>query len=474
MAIRSFNHNILYRYIQIYKPALTLNLTYLVLNLPHTFAVMSRVAIHTLGCKLNYSESSTIVRQLESNGFTKVDFTEESDIYIINTCSVTDNADKKCRTTVKAVLKQNPEAYVVVIGCYAQLKPKEISEIPGVDMVLGAAEKFNMIEHLHSLQKEEKAIVLNKNIKETQEFVPAFSYGDRTRSFLKVQDGCDYFCSFCTIPLARGKSRNASVAETVAKAKEVAATNIKEVVITGVNIGDFGADQDYAETLYDLLLELDKVEGIERYRISSIEPNLLTNEIIDFVSASDKFVPHFHIPLQSGDDEILLKMRRKYLSELYADRIARIKKRMPNSCIGVDVIVGFPGETEEHFLNTYNFLNELDISYLHVFPYSERNNTTAKKMEGKVLKADKMERAKRLRILSEKKKRYFYETQLGKSMQVLWEEERQGDNMQGFSENYVRFEAPYDSTKVNTIEILNFDQINESGLAKASLKEHLQ
>lgn len=474
MAIRSFNYNILYRYIQIYKPALTLNLTYLVLNLPHTFAVMSRVAIHTLGCKLNYSESSTIVRQLESNGFTKVDFTEESDIYIINTCSVTDNADKKCRTTVKAVLKQNPEAYVVVIGCYAQLKPKEISEIPGVDMVLGAAEKFNMIEHLHSLQKEEKAIVFNKNIKETQEFVPAFSYGDRTRSFLKVQDGCDYFCSFCTIPLARGKSRNASVAETVAKAKEVADTNIKEVVITGVNIGDFGADQDYAETLYDLLLELDKVEGIERYRISSIEPNLLTNEIIDFVSASDKFVPHFHIPLQSGDDEILLKMRRKYLSELYADRIARIKKRMPNSCIGVDVIVGFPGETEEHFLNTYNFLNELDISYLHVFPYSERNNTTAKKMEGKVLKADKMERAKRLRILSEKKKRYFYETQLGKSMQVLWEEERQGDNMQGFSENYVRFEAPYDSTKVNTIEILNFDQINESGLAKASLKEHLQ
>jgi threonylcarbamoyladenosine tRNA methylthiotransferase MtaB len=474
MAIRSFNHNILYRYIQIYKPALTLNLTYLVLNLPHTFAVMSRVAIHTLGCKLNYSESSTIVRQLESNGFTKVDFTEESDIYIINTCSVTDNADKKCRTTVKAVLKQNPEAYVVVIGCYAQLKPKEISEIPGVDMVLGAAEKFNMIEHLHSLQKEEKAIVFNKNIKETQEFVPAFSYGDRTRSFLKVQDGCDYFCSFCTIPLARGKSRNASIAETVAKAKEVADTNIKEVVITGVNIGDFGADQDYAETLYDLLLELDKVEGIERYRISSIEPNLLTNEIIDFVSASDKFVPHFHIPLQSGDDEILLKMRRKYLSELYADRIARIKKRMPNSCIGVDVIVGFPGETEEHFLNTYNFLNELDISYLHVFPYSERNNTTAKKMEGKVLKADKMERAKRLRILSEKKKRYFYETQLGKSMQVLWEEERQGDNMQGFSENYVRFEAPYDSTKVNTIEILNFDQINESGLAKASLKEHLQ
>ena len=435
---------------------------------------MYRVAIHTLGCKLNYSESSTIVRQLENNGFSRVDFSDEADIYIINTCSVTDNADKKCRTTVKSVLKQNPEAYVVVIGCYAQLKPKEISEIPGVDMVLGAAEKFNMIEHLQSLKKEEEAIVFNKNIKETQDFVPAFSYGDRTRSFLKVQDGCDYFCSFCTIPLARGKSRNATIAETVAKAKEVAATDIKEVVITGVNIGDFGADQDYAETFYDLIVELDKVEGIERYRISSIEPNLLSNEIIDFVAASDKFVPHFHIPLQSGDDEILTKMRRKYLSDLYVDRIKRIKKQMPNSCIGVDVIVGFPGETEEHFLTTYNFLNELDISYLHVFPYSERNNTTAKKMTDKVTKAEKTERAQRLRILSTKKKRYFYETQLGREMNVLWEEEKQGENMQGFSENYVRFEAPYDASRVNIVERLRFENINESGLAKASLKEHLQ
>ena len=438
------------------------------------FAAMSRVAIHTLGCKLNFSESSTIVRQLEDNGFSRVDFSDEADIYIINTCSVTDNADKKCRTTVKSVLKQNPEAYVVVIGCYAQLKPKEISEIPGVDMVLGAAEKFNMIEHLHTLKKEEEAIVFNKNIKETQDFVPAFSYGDRTRSFLKVQDGCDYFCSFCTIPLARGKSRNATVAETVAKAKEVAATDIKEVVITGVNIGDFGADQEYAETFYDLIVELDKVEGIERYRISSIEPNLLSNEIIDFVAASDKFVPHFHIPLQSGDDEILTKMRRKYLSDLYVDRISRIKEQMPNSCIGVDVIVGFPGETEEHFLTTYNFLNALDISYLHVFPYSERNNTTAKKMQGKVTKAEKTERAQRLRILSAKKKRYFYETQVGREMEVLWEEEKQGENMQGFSENYIRFEAPYDATRVNTVETLCFDQINETGLAKASLKEHLQ
>ena len=435
---------------------------------------MSRVAIHTLGCKLNYSESSSIVRQLEDNGFSRVDFSDEADIYIINTCSVTDNADKKCRNTVKGVLKQNPDAYVVVIGCYAQLKPKEISDIPGVDMVLGAAEKFNMIEHLHSLQKEDKTLVFNKNIKETQDFVPAFSFGDRTRSFLKVQDGCDYFCSFCTIPLARGKSRNATVEETVAKTKEVAATNVKEVVLTGVNLGDFGADQDYAETFYDLIVELDKIEGIERYRISSIEPNLLSNEIIDFVAASDKFVPHFHIPLQSGDDEILTKMRRKYLSNLYVDRVARIKKQMPNCCIGVDVIVGFPGETEEHFLNTYNFLNELDISYLHVFPYSERNNTTAKKLAGKVPKKEKTERAQRLRILSAKKKRFFYESQLGKTMNVLWEEEKQGEMMQGFSENYVRFEEPYDAARVNTIEYLTFDTINESGLAKASLKEHLQ
>ena len=318
---------------------------------------MSLVAIHTLGCKLNFSESSTIVRQLEKNGFTRVDFTEKADIYIINTCSVTDNADKKCRNTVKGVLKQNPNAYVVVIGCYAQLKPKEISNIPGVDMVLGAAEKFNMIEHLHSLQKETKAIVHNKNIKETQDFVPAYSMGDRTRSFLKVQDGCDYFCSFCTIPLARGKSRNVSIQETVAKAKEVASKNIKEIVLTGVNIGDFGAIQDYNETFYDLLVELDKVEGIDRFRISSIEPNLLSDEIIDFVAQSNKIVPHFHIPLQSGNDEILTKMRRKYLSSLYEERISRIKSKMPNCCIGVDVIVGFPGESEEHFLSTYDCIN---------------------------------------------------------------------------------------------------------------------
>ena len=429
---------------------------------------MSLVAIHTLGCKLNFSESSTIVRQLEKNGFTRVDFTEKADIYIINTCSVTDNADKKCRNTVKGVLKQNPNAYVVVIGCYAQLKPKEISNIPGVDMVLGAAEKFNMIEHLHSLQKETKAIVHNKNIKETQDFVPAYSMGDRTRSFLKVQDGCDYFCSFCTIPLARGKSRNVSIQETVAKAKEVASKNIKEIVLTGVNIGDFGAIQDYNETFYDLLVELDKVEGIDRFRISSIEPNLLSDEIIDFVAQSNKIVPHFHIPLQSGNDEILTKMRRKYLSSLYEERISRIKSKMPNCCIVVDVIVGFPGESEEHFLSTYDFINSLDVSYLHIFPYSERNNTTAKKLPNKVSKSEKTDRAQRLRILSAKKKRYFYESQISKTMSVLWEEENHGgDLMQGFSENYIRFEAPYDSNKVNKIEQLIFKEIAVSGLASA-------
>lgn len=429
---------------------------------------MSLVAIHTLGCKLNFSESSTIVRQLEKNGFTRVDFTEKADIYIINTCSVTDNADKKCRNTVKGVLKQNPNAYVVVIGCYAQLKPKEISGIPGVDMVLGAAEKFNMIEHLHSLEKETKAIVHNKNIKETQDFVPAYSMGDRTRSFLKVQDGCDYFCSFCTIPLARGKSRNVSIQETVAKAKEVASKNIKEIVLTGVNIGDFGAIQDYNETFYDLLVELDKVEGIDRFRISSIEPNLLSDEIIDFVAQSNKIVPHFHIPLQSGNDEILTKMRRKYLSSLYEERISRIKSKMPNCCIGVDVIVGFPGESEEHFLSTYDFINSLDVSYLHVFPYSERNNTTAKKLPNKVSKSEKTDRAQRLRILSAKKKRHFYESQISKTMSVLWEEENHGgDLMQGFSENYIRFEAPYDSNKVNKIDQLIFKEIAVSGLASS-------
>lgn len=431
---------------------------------------MSKVAIHTLGCKLNFSESSTIGRQLEEHGFQRVDFDGVADMYVINTCSVTDNADKKCRQTVKQVLKRNPNAFVVIIGCYAQLKPKEISEIPGVDMVLGAKEKFNLIEHLHELNKQEKALVYDGKIKETEDFVPAYSLADRTRSFLKVQDGCDYFCSFCTIPLARGKSRSASVSETISKAKEVAASPIKEVVLTGVNIGDFGVDSD--EELIDLLRELDEVEGIDRYRISSIEPNLLTNEIIDFVAASKRFVPHFHVPLQSGSDEMLKGMRRKYKRELYQDRVSRIKRRMPNACIGVDVIVGFPGETDEHFMETFEFINALEVSYLHVFPYSVRGNTTAKKMSGHLSKSVKSERAKRLRILSEKKKRAFYESQVGKTFEVLFEEEKQANGkMLGFSANYLRFELPYNPDFVNQLVTMSFDKINSLGFAEGQVNQ---
>ena len=425
---------------------------------------LSSVAIHTLGCKLNFSESSSIVRQLQNHGYTRVDFSDLADIYIINTCSVTENADKKCKNTVKQLMRRNPEAFVVIIGCYAQLKPREIAEIPGVDMVLGAKEKFNLIEHLHELSKHDKAVVYESNIKETRDFVPAFSFGDRTRSFLKVQDGCDYFCSFCTIPLARGKSRSASVEETLSKANEVANTGVKEVVLTGVNIGDYG--QSWGGNLLDLLIELDKIEGIERFRISSIEPNLLSNEIIEFVANSKRFVHHFHIPLQSGSDEILTKMRRKYLTELYAGRIRKIKEIMPNACIGVDVIVGFPGEEEEHFLESYNFVKDLEVSYLHVFPYSERNNTTARKLQNKVSKAEKVDRAKRLRLLSHKLKRKFYEEQLGKKHRVLFEAEKLEDGkMHGFSANYVRYETDYDESLVNQIIELNFDEINAKGYA---------
>ena len=371
----------------------------------------------------------------------------------------------------KASSQRNPNAYVVIIGCYAQLKPKEIAEIPGVDMVLGAKEKFNLIEHLHDLTKTKKAVVFNGKIKEVQEFSPAFSHGDRTRSFLKVQDGCDYFCSFCTIPLARGKSRSASVEETIAKAREVALTEVKEVVLTGVNIGDFGVGSE--ESLLDLLKELDSIDGIERYRISSIEPNLLSNEIIDFVAASEKFVPHFHIPLQSGSDDILRAMRRKYQRSLYEDRVNYIKERMPDACIGVDVIVGFPGETDEHFLETYYFLNELDVSYLHVFPYSSRANTTARKMNGHCSKEIKVQRAQQLRSLSEKKKRQFYSEQLGKQHVVLFEDQelKQG-KIQGFSANYIRFEMEYEKAWANELIKLEMQEINSEGFAvqNSSLK----
>jgi len=407
---------------------------------------MPSIAFYTLGCKLNFSETSTIGRQAREQGFEVVNFKDAADIYVINTCSVTENADKKCKRTVKEAKKANPDSSVVVIGCYAQLKPQEIIDIDGVDMVLGAAEKFNLMQHLEKI-KEERNVVLNRNIKETREFVPGYSFGDRTRSFLKVQDGCDYFCTFCTIPLARGKSRSNTVEETIKVAQEVAQTAVKEVVLTGVNIGDFGFDTD--ESFYDLIVELDKVEGVDRFRISSIEPNLLENRIIDFVAQSERFVPHFHVPLQSGSDELLKKMRRKYLRDLYSDRVARIKQTMPHACIGVDVIVGFPGETDEHFEETYNFIRDMDVSYLHVFPYSARANTTARKMDDQVPQEVKNERAQRLRILSNKKKMAFYTEHLGTVRTALMEAENKDGFMYGFTENYVKVRLPFDAQKIN-------------------------
>ncbi len=416
------------------------------------------VAFYTLGCKLNYSETSTISRQMESNGFQPIEFQQGADIYVINTCSVTDHADKKCRKIVKEALKYNSQAKIVVIGCYAQLKPNEIASISGVNMVLGASEKFNLVENLAKLKNEEPALILNENIKETNIFVPGFSIGERTRSFMKVQDGCDYFCSFCTIPLARGKSRSQTVAETLKIAEQIALTGVKEIVLTGVNLGDFGVGQN--ETFFDLVKALDNLKGIERFRISSIEPNLLTDEIINFVAQSKKFVPHFHIPLQSGSDTILKLMRRKYLRNLYTNRVNTIKTLMPHCCIGVDVIVGFPQETEQEFLETYTFINELDISYLHVFPYSERANTTARKLDGVVNVKTRMERAKKLRILSEKKRHKFYTENLGKTFTVLYEAEENKGVMYGFTENYIKIESPYDPLLVNELVEVHLLEIN--------------
>ncbi|MFT4523615.1 MAG: threonylcarbamoyladenosine tRNA methylthiotransferase MtaB [Bacteroidia bacterium] len=421
---------------------------------------MASIAFYTLGCKLNFSETSTIGRQAANAGFEVVDFSKAADFYVINTCSVTENADKKCKKVVRDAKKNNANSSVIIIGCYAQLKPREIIEMHGVDMVLGAAEKFNLIEHLQELN-EHKKIVHNASIKETNVFIPGFSVGDRTRSFLKVQDGCDYFCSFCTIPLARGKSRSNTIAETILVAEEVAATEVKEVVLTGVNIGDFGVDTD--ETFHDLIIQLDEVEGVERFRISSIEPNLLSNDIIEFVAQSKKFVPHFHIPLQSGSDEILTKMRRKYQRELYFERVATIKRTMPDACIGVDVIVGFPGETDAQFSETYEFIRDLDVSYLHVFPYSERANTTSKKMDGKVDQNVKSKRASMLRILSEKKKRAFYESHLGSKRMVLFEAEQKEEMMHGFTENYIKVSTPYDPMLVNTLVEIELHDILPDG-----------
>jgi threonylcarbamoyladenosine tRNA methylthiotransferase MtaB len=420
------------------------------------------VALYTLGCKLNFAESSTIAQQLSKNGFERKEFHEGADLYVINTCSVTDHADRKCKKVVREALRHNPDAYIVVVGCYAQLKPKEIAQIPGVDMVLGAAEKFQLMEYLHTLKKEPKARIENQPIKSVNEFVPGFSEGDRTRMFLKVQDGCDYFCSFCTIPLARGKSRSATIQDTLEQVKRATENGVQEVVLTGVNLGDFGVT--HGETFFQLIQELDTLDTIQRFRISSIEPNLLTEEIIAFVAQSEKFVPHFHVPLQSGNDEILQRMRRKYLSDLYQDRMAKIKDLMPHCGIGVDVIVGFPGETDEHFLDTYRFIQELPVSYLHVFPYSERPNTTAKKMQDRVPLKVRNDRTTQLRSLSEKKKRAFYESQIGATRLVLFESELREGKMQGYTDNYIRVSADYDPLLVNSLVPFTLQHINSDFL----------
>lgn len=430
-----------------------------------------KVSLYTLGCKLNFSETSTIARTFEEGGYARVDFEDRPDIYVINTCSVTENANKRCRQLVKKALKHNPDAFVAIIGCYAQLKPEEISAIPGVDIVLGANEKFNLLEHIENLDKKEETEIHNEKIKYTKEFVPSYSYGDRTRSFLKVQDGCDYFCSFCTIPLARGRSRSQTVAETIKVAEEVAQTDVQEIVLTGVNIGDFGSGSD--ENFFDLVQALDKVDGIDRYRISSIEPNLLSDEIIKFCADSHKFVPHFHIPLQSGNNKILHAMRRRYRRELYVDRIKQIKTLMPNCCIGVDVIVGFPGETEDDFIDTYDFLKDLDISYLHVFTYSERPDTTAVRMGNVVPMQQRSQRSKMLHILSDKKKRQFYEQNVGKTGTVLLEVEDHDGYLFGFSENYVKVKVPYNPDHVNRLFKVTYSAIDSDGIMRGEILEEV-
>ena len=429
-----------------------------------------KIALTTLGCKLNFSETSAIGRTLTDNGYQKVDFSERADYYIINTCSVTENADKQTRQVVKSALRTNPDAKVVVIGCYAQLKPQEIASIPGVNMVLGANEKFKLHEYLDQLESAESPIILNGDINDVAFYSDAYSHGERTRIFLKVQDGCDYMCSFCTIPLARGKSRSNSIDKTVELAKKAASTGVKEIVLTGVNIGDYGKAPDGLERtdedFYALIRELEKIEEVRRWRISSIEPNLLTNEIIEFVSKSESFMPHFHIPLQSGSDRILKYMRRKYLTPLYRDRVETIKRLMPHACIGVDVIVGFPSETEEEFHATYDFINSLDVSYLHVFTYSERANTKALNLSPIVPIAERKKRNEMLRILSEKKKRAFYESNLNTERSILWEIERDGDTMYGFTDNYIKVGTPYDETLVNSIQKGTMSDIAGSGYVK--------
>ncbi len=435
------------------------------------------VSFHTLGCKLNFSETSTIARLMQEKGFEKVSIDKGADVCVINTCSVTENADKECKQIVKAVLAHNPETFIAVVGCYAQLKPDEISNIEGVDVVLGASEKFKLLNYINFSGKNRDTEIHNCEISDVHTFVDSYSVGDRTRSFLKVQDGCDYSCTFCTIPLARGKSRSDTIENAIANAKKIAASGVKEIVLTGVNLGDFGygvdIDTDTKKrkdyNFLDLIKALDAVENIERIRISSIEPNLLKDDVIEFVAQSKRFVPHFHIPLQSGNDDILSKMKRRYKRELYANRIAKIKELMPNCCIGVDVIVGFPGETNEHFLDTYNFINDLDVSYLHVFTYSERDNTEAILMEGKVEYSERKRRNKMLRILSAKKLRAFYEKHLSKEFTVLFEQENKNGVMNGFTENYIKIVYPYDVNLVNKSFTITTKAITEDGFVSADL-----
>lgn len=425
------------------------------LKMNNTFTHNKKVAFYTLGCKLNYSETSTLGRLLSENGFDKVAFHEAADLYVINTCSVTDNADKKCRRVVNQALRHSPNAFVVVVGCYAQLKPQEIANIPGVDLVLGAAEKFNLVEHLTDLVKQPNGRAIASSVTDANTFVKAYSMGERTRSFLKVQDGCDYKCAFCTIPLARGSSRSDTIEHIVEQAHEIVQMGVKEIVLTGVNTGDYGRRMsngtDREVTFIDLVRALDTAVNIPRIRISSIEPNLLTNEIIDYVAQSQRFMPHFHIPLQSGSNKILKLMRRRYNRELYADRVAHIKQLMPHCCIGVDVITGFPGETHEDFLETYHFLNDLDISYLHVFTYSERANTAAIDFEAPVPVSIRQDRTTQLMNLSEKKRRFFYQQHLGTNQNVLWEAENDQNRMFGFTNNYIKTETEYDPLLVNEI-----------------------
>jgi len=436
-----------------------------------------KVAFYTLGCKLNFSETSTIARNFVSEGFDRVDFNEKADIYVINTCSVTDNADKRFKTIVKNALKKNENAFLIAVGCYAQLKPKELAAVDGVDLVLGATEKFNVTSYINDLTKNQHGEVHSCEISEADFYVGSYSIGDRTRAFLKVQDGCDYKCTYCTIPLARGISRSDTVENVLQNAAEISKKGIKEIVLTGVNIGDYGkgefGNKKHEHTFLDLVKKLDKVAGIHRLRISSIEPNLLRDETIDFVSKSDTFVPHFHIPLQSGSNDLLKKMKRRYLRDTFTNRVQKIKKALPNACIGVDVIVGFPGETEEHFLDTYHYLNDLDISYLHVFTYSERPNTEAVLMDGVIPKKTRAKRSKMLRGLSVKKRRAFYESQLGETLTVLFESENKEGYIHGFTENYVKVKTPWNPAFINTLHAITLTNIDEDGLVRFNFSKEL-